>query len=183
MKKSNAVIAIIIVIVLVVGGYLIFHKSPKSTTTTSKSSTSSNTPAVNNAVVITRTDASLGQYLADPSGAALYTYGADTSGVSNCTGSCLADWPAYLDTGSTNNLPAGISTFKRSDNGQTQYAYNGMPLYTFISDTKGHVTGNGVSNFKVAKPVATSSSSSSTTPSSSSTGSSSSSSSSSGYPY
>ncbi len=158
-KSSSVVIAVIVVLVLAVGGYFVFHKSPK--TTPSTSSTNSTAPAVNNAVLITKTDASLGQYLATPDGLPLYTYGSDSAGVSKCTGSCLANWPAYQDTGSTSGLPAGVSTIKRSDNGQTQFTYNGLPLYTFASDSKGHVTGDGVDNFKVAKPAAASASSSS----------------------
>lgn len=145
------------------------HKpnKPKVTNTTA-STTSSQESAVNNAVLATKTSSSLGQYLAEPNGQALYTYAGDTSGVSNCTGSCLASWPAYQDKGSTSGLPTGVSTIKRTDNGEIQYTYNGMPLYTFVSDSNGQVTGNGVSNFFVAKPAATTSSSSSK-PSSTST--------------
>jgi predicted lipoprotein with Yx(FWY)xxD motif len=171
-KSSSMIIALIILIALAAGAYALVHKSNKTTSTTSSTSKST-APAVNNAVLTTKTDSKLGQYLADPSGKALYTYGADTSGVSNCTGSCLATWPAYQDTGSTANLPAGVSTFKRSDNGQTQYTYNGKPLYTFTSDGSGTVTGNGVDNFSVAKPAAASASSSQPSSSSSSSSSSS----------
>ncbi len=177
MKKSNSiVVGIIVIIVLAVGGYAIFHKSSK-TTPASSSSSSQKASAVNNSVLTTKTDSKLGQYLADPSGKALYTYNSDTTGVSNCTGSCLTDWPAYVDKGSTSNLPAGVGTLKRSDNGETQYTFNGMPLYYFISDSTGQVTGNGVENFTVAKPTTTSSSSdssSSSTPSQSNSNSSSS---------
>ena len=187
MKKSSSVlIAEIVVIVVVAGGYALMHKSNNKTTSTTQTTTKSSAPAVNNAVLITKTDSKIGQYLADPSGKALYTYDADTSGVSNCTGSCLANWPAYQDTGSTANLPAGVGTIKRSDNGQTQYTYNGKPLYYFASDGSGKVTGNGVENFSVAKPAAASSSSSQSSSGSSSSSSSStgnSSSSSSAYPY
>jgi predicted lipoprotein with Yx(FWY)xxD motif len=186
MKKSSSVLAAVIIIVVVAGGYALMHKSDKKTTSTTQSTSKSSTPAVNNSVLITKTDPKIGQYLADPSGKALYTYGADTSGVSNCTGSCLANWPAYQDTGSTANLPAGVGTIKRSDNGQTQYTYNGKPLYYFVSDGSGKVTGNGVDNFSVAKPAAASSSSSQSSSGSSSSSSSStdnSSSNSSTYPY
>jgi predicted lipoprotein with Yx(FWY)xxD motif len=176
MSKNSKIALIIVVVIVVAGGaYMLLHKSNKSTTT-SKAATSTNAPAVNNAVLITKTNSNVGQYLADPSGKALYTYNGDTSGVSNCTGSCLASWPAYVDKGSTTGLPAGVSTIKRTDNGQTQYTYNGMPLYYFVSDGSGQVTGNGVQNFSVAKPAAaSSSSSSSSTPSSSPSSSSSSS--------
>lgn len=178
MKRT--LIGIVIVIVVAVGAYAIFHKSDNNKpTTAASSSTQSSAPAVNNAVVITKTDSKLGQYLADPQGNTLYTYNGDSNGVSNCTGSCLANWPAYQDKGATTNLPADISTIKRTDNGQIQYTYKGMPLYYFASDTKGGVTGNNVENFSVAKPAASSSSSSTNSSSSNS----SSSNSSSGYPY
>lgn len=190
MKKSNSIIiAIVALIVVIGGGYAIFHKSPTPATTTPASKAAS-APAVNNSVLTTKTGSSLGQYLAAPSGKALYTYGADTSGVSNCTGSCLAAWPAYQDTNSSTNFPAGVGTIKRTDNGQAQYTYNGMPLYYFASDGSGQPTGNGVSNFTLAKPAAAASSSSSTSTQSSSTPASSTpaaaggnTSSGSGYPY
>lgn len=172
---------LVVVIVIIGGAYLILHKSSKQAMT----GTSSNSaPAVNNAVLLTKSNASLGQYLTDPSGKALYTYNADASGVSNCTGSCLATWPAYQDKGSTTNLPTGISTLKRTDNGQIQFTYVGMPLYYFLNDKPGQVTGNGVDNFQVAKPASASSSQPSSTSSGSSNSSSGSSSSpSSNYPY
>ena len=175
-------IGIIVVLVLVVGGYVIFHKSNKATT--SNSSTKSSIAAINNAVFTTKSNSSIGQYLEASNGMALYTYAGDSSGISKVTGSLLASWPAYKDTGSTTNLPTGVSTIKRTDNGQTQYAYNGMPLYFFTADSTGQVTGNGVSNFYVAKPAAASSSAqptTTTTPSNSS--SQSTSNASSGNPY
>src|SRR5882724_7196074 len=128
MKRNNIIlIGAVVVVVAAVGAYLIFHNSSSpsysSTTPPSSSTKQNNAPAVNNAVLTTKTDATVGQYLADPNGKALYTYNGDTSGVSNCTGTCLANWPAYQAT-STTNLPAGVSTIKRTDNGQTQYTYN-----------------------------------------------------------
>jgi predicted lipoprotein with Yx(FWY)xxD motif len=182
MSKKSILAVIIVIIIVLVGGYAIFHKSnkPASTNTNTSTSNQSNLPSVNNAVVITKTDSKLGKYLADPSGNTLYTYNADKTGVSNCTGGCLTDWPVYQDKGSTTGLPSGISTIKRTDNGQTQYTYNGMPLYYFTGDSQGKVTGDGVEDFSVAKPAASSSSTQSTP---SSTSSSPSSNSSSGYPY
>jgi len=164
MKRSSMPIIVIIVLIVLAGGaYALFHKSPKASTGTKSttSSTQSTAPAVNNAVLITKTASGIGQYLADPSGKALYTFGGDSSGVSNCTGSCLADWPAYQDKGSTTGLPAGVSTITRTDNGQIQYTYMGKPLYYFVSDSQGKVTGNGDDNFSVAKPSTASSSQSS----------------------
>lgn len=163
MKKSNTLIIIIIAAIVIVGGYALLHKSNK--TTPSKSATTS-TPAVNNAVLLTKTDSALGQYLADSSGKPLYTYNADSSGKSNCSGSCLANWPAYEATASS-NLPSGVGTITRSDDGKMQYTYNGMPLYYFVSDSADNKPGgNGVDNFALAKPASPSGSSSSSTNSS-----------------
>jgi predicted lipoprotein with Yx(FWY)xxD motif len=167
MKKSSiAIIAILIVAVLTVGGYVVLHKPGKAPAKSTRlaSSTSSGT-TTDNAILVQKTSSSLGQYLTEPNGQALYTFGGDESGVSNCTGSCLASWPAYLDKGSTTNLPTGVGIITRSDNGATQFTYNHMPLYTFVGDGNGQVTGNGVSNFTVAKPASTSTSTSSTPPS------------------
>jgi predicted lipoprotein with Yx(FWY)xxD motif len=160
-KNSTMLIGIIVVVVVIVAGFAIFHKSKK--TTTSNSSASNSAAVVNNAVFTTKSNSSVGQYLVASNGMALYTYGGDSSGVSNVTGALLVSWPAYQDTGSTTNLPSGVSTIKRTDNGQTQYIYNGMPLYFFTADSSGQVTGNGVSNFNVAKPVASSSTAQPTT--------------------
>jgi predicted lipoprotein with Yx(FWY)xxD motif len=102
-------------------------------------------------IVTTKTSSSLGQYLADGNGKTLYTYGADTAGKSNCTGSCLTDWPVYKAT-TTTNLPANVTIITRSD-GSKQYAYKGLPLYYFSGDTSaGMVTGDGVNGFHLAKP-------------------------------
>jgi predicted lipoprotein with Yx(FWY)xxD motif len=159
MKRGTWVaIVIIILVILVGGGYALLHNSntynPPSNSTGSSNQNNSTT---GNGVYTVKTDSTTGQYLADPAGKPLYTYNADTSGVSNCTGSCLSNWPAYQPTSTLANLPSGVSTIKRSDNGQTQYTYNGMPLYYFTGDSAGKVTGNGVENFTVAKPSTSSS--------------------------
>jgi predicted lipoprotein with Yx(FWY)xxD motif len=184
MKKAIIVI-VPAVSIIAAGSFLLFYKPPKATGSSSASSTTSQGQAgtVNNAVLTTRTVTSIGDYLADPSGKTLYTSASDTSGVSNCNGSCLTAWPPYLDTGSTSGLPTGISTIKRTDTGGIQYTYNGMPLYYFTSDSQGQVTGDGVSNFQVAKPSSASTSPSTTTPPASSPSTSPSNNSSPGYSY
>jgi predicted lipoprotein with Yx(FWY)xxD motif len=160
MQKKGIWISIVIVVIVVIAGIAIFHKSPKpaptstSSNSASNSSTSNQTSSttVNNSVLITKTSSSVGSYLADPNGNTLYTDGSGSTGVSNCTSSCLSAWPVYQDKGSTTGLPTNVSTIKRSDNGEIQYTYKGMPLYYFTSDSQGQVTGNGVSGFSVAKP-------------------------------
>ncbi|HUB92874.1 MAG TPA: hypothetical protein VMB52_00030 [Verrucomicrobiae bacterium] len=166
MKKGLTIPIIIVAIVVLAGaGYILFHHSNKPTgNTTSASSTT----VVNNAVLMTKTSSNLGSYLTKPNGQPLYTYGGDSNGISNCTGSCLVSWPAYQDTGATTGLPAGVATIKRTDNGEVQFTYNGMPLYTFVGDKGGQATGNGVADFAIAKPGSSSASSPASSSSSSS---------------
>src|SRR5215475_13690842 len=97
-KNSKIIIGVVIVLVIVVAGFALMHKSNKNDASTAVDTPSQNqggTPVVNNAVLITKSDPTVGKYLADPSGKPLYTYNADKSGVSNCTGDCLTEWQAY----------------------------------------------------------------------------------------
>lgn len=153
--KKGYIIGIIIAVVIIGGGiYAVMKKNDnKTTSTTTTSSTSSQTQPTtssSSAIIVTKTSSSVGQYLADGSDKALYTYSKDTNGVSNCSGSCIASWPVYEAT-TTDNLPVNVTVIMRSD-GTKQYAYKGMPLYFFTSDSAGQVTGDGVALFSVAKP-------------------------------
>ena len=107
MKKGlTAAIVVVIVLVVAGGAYALMHKSDNQPTTMSRlpSSTqehhASNAPAINNAIVITKTDATVGQYLATPDGKPLRIsrMPVTTNGVSNCTGAVsgkLAGLPGY----------------------------------------------------------------------------------------
>ena len=171
--NKKLIISVVLALVIIGGGFALFHMSmsPKTPASNNTSATNSSSK-VNNAVLVTKTSSSLGSYLAEPNGDPLYTYNGDSSGASTVTGSLLASWPAYQDKGSTTSLPSGVGTIKRTDNGQTQYTYNGMPLYTFVADSNGQPTGNGASNFAIATPAAASSTQQTTTPSTQSTNSS-----------
>jgi predicted lipoprotein with Yx(FWY)xxD motif len=81
--------------------------------------------------------------LVDKDGMTLYTFAKDVHGMSVCNGTCAALWPPLL-------VPAGakaggsFSIITRKD-GAKQWAYKGMPLYTFSKDTApGQEKGNGV---------------------------------------
>ena len=149
--KLWTVVGIVVVIALVIGAYAIFHKPSKTTPTAPAATSTTQKTSTSTAVIQTKTSSSVGQYLASADGQALYTYGADTSGVSNCSGSCLYSWPAYDASNAPASLPTNVTVIKRSD-GSSQYAYKGLPLYNFSSDSSGQVSGDGVSNFHVAKP-------------------------------
>lgn len=148
------------------------------------------TPSANTTVVVPVTggpatvniadDPTLGKILVDGNGMTLYTYAKDTTGVSNCSGGCLQNWPPLLTNGTpvagagvdatqlgTINAPssstmdsstpaagagsmdtstpsAGTGT-TGSSSGAMLVTYKGMPLYTYIQDTKpGDVNGKNV---------------------------------------
>ena len=95
-------------------------------------------------------NANVGKYLADSNGRPLYYFTKDQPGISNCSGQCLVNWPAFAAKDFV--VPKGFnksdfSTIKREDNGLEQVTYKGYPLYYFIQDkAKGDVTGQGVGN-------------------------------------
>jgi predicted lipoprotein with Yx(FWY)xxD motif len=90
--------------------------------------------------------------LADAKGMTLYTYAKDMPGVSNCTDNCAKNWPPV--TATADAKPMGDWTVVTRADGTKQWAYKGMPLYTWIKDMKpGETSGDGVGGaWKVAVP-------------------------------
>jgi predicted lipoprotein with Yx(FWY)xxD motif len=90
--------------------------------------------------------------LVNARGLPLYYYRPDTAARSLVSGGLLALWPAATSTAPT--AGAGVSGQVRvlSDAHGHQVTYNGHPLYTFIDDHAGQVSGQGVSDFFVATP-------------------------------
>jgi predicted lipoprotein with Yx(FWY)xxD motif len=87
------------------------------------------------------TDSSVGSVMTTPQGMTVYTYDKDQPGVSNCYGECASHWPPV--TASANALPYGNMTIINRTDGRRQWAYNGMPLYTYVDDTNmGEVAGD-----------------------------------------
>lgn len=85
------------------------------------------------------------------SGLALYTFNGDSANQSNCTGGCLAIWPAHAAR-SGEKASGNFTIFTRGD-GSLQWAYKSKPLYTFATDTVSHnATGNGFQGFSLATP-------------------------------
>jgi len=159
-NKRNMWLGIGALVIVVVVIFALVHKSDNkktplssSTATTSSTSKSPSSSSKQTAaqIVTTQNNTSDGQYLADGNSKPLYTYSADTTGVSNCTGSCLDDWPLYGPVSTPASLPTNVTIISRSD-GKAQYAYKGMPLYYFSGDSSSTPTGDGVGGFNIAKP-------------------------------
>ncbi|MFJ7282626.1 hypothetical protein [Pseudomonas sp. NPDC099000] len=84
-----------------------------------------------------------GDVMVDQKGMTVYMYDKDADGKSMCNDECAKNWPPMM-------APAGAkaegkwSVIKRDD-GKMQYAYDGMPLYTFVKDEKpGEMKGDGM---------------------------------------
>jgi len=94
--------------------------------------------------------ADLGSFLTDAEGMTLYMFTKDTPGVSNCSGECLANWPAFTaEEDAALTLPEGVpgtlDIIEREDDGSYQVTYNGWPLYYWVGDAAvGDTTGQGV---------------------------------------
>ncbi|OGO53948.1 MAG: hypothetical protein A2V85_00105 [Chloroflexi bacterium RBG_16_72_14] len=104
--------------------------------------------AATGGVTVELAETDLGSILADGTGRILYVFTDDTDGVSNCSGGCLANWPALL----SDAVPAlgqgldaeDFGTITRDDGG-SQVTFFGLPLYYFAGDTApGQTNGQGV---------------------------------------
>lgn len=159
MNQYTKIIAgILIAAIVLYGGYRIYHhvtfkNSAPVVSVANPTKSPETSPAAQNSVYKMMSGSKGASYLSDENGMSLYTYSKDATGVSNCSGACIKNWPAYgpktMPAAST--LPANITVITRSDK-TLQYARNGMPLYYFASDTKaGEVTGEGIGGFTLAK--------------------------------
>ena len=101
-------------------------------------------------VVGTKTG-SLGTFLVDGKGRALYLWEADHGSTSTCTGACAQAWPPLTITGPPKASGAVrgslLGTTKRAD-GSREVTYAGHPLYLFAGDSRaGQTTGQGSTGF------------------------------------
>jgi predicted lipoprotein with Yx(FWY)xxD motif len=89
--------------------------------------------------------------LVNAKGLPLYYYQADKATKSQVSGALAQLWPAVVSTKPTaSGVKGKVASVKQADGHQV--TYNGHFLYTFVDDTPGHVTGQGVSDFFVATP-------------------------------
>ena len=123
--------------------------------------TSSNSPATSSYLVNLTKSTTLGYYMTDKKGYALYFFSNDANGTNNCTGGCTASWPIFNVTGLTQaQLSPGLllsdfSTITAASG--TQLTYKGWPLYYYApngsQEPAGVTSGDGVGGiWFVAKP-------------------------------
>jgi predicted lipoprotein with Yx(FWY)xxD motif len=89
--------------------------------------------------------------LVNARGLPLYYYRADTARKSQVTGVLARVWPPLFSAKPTaTGIRGKVVSLKEV--GGRQVAFNGHFLYTFVDDSPGRVTGQGISNFFVATP-------------------------------
>ena len=103
----------------------------------------------------TRTAPTVGEYLTDSSGRAVYMFVVDRKNESACSGPCAEAWPPLPPggaDGATTNASAPIQiemirAISRADH-RRQMTYNGMPLYYYEDDERpGDIKGEGKNEF------------------------------------
>ena len=117
-----------------------------SSSTTSSGTTSTGGVA---STVSTKSISGVGSVLVDAKGDALYTNNQDSGSKIACTGSCTSIWiPLAAPSGGQPtsddaSVQAKLGVVKGSG-GTSQVTFGGKPLYTFVQDSPGQATGNGV---------------------------------------
>jgi predicted lipoprotein with Yx(FWY)xxD motif len=104
--------------------------------------------AANTVTSIKVSDSSLGPILTDQDGRTLYAFTRDKNRSSNCTGQCIATWPALASVkavaASSGIQKSLLGETKRSE-GTLQATYGQWPLYYYAGDMNpGDVDGQGV---------------------------------------
>jgi predicted lipoprotein with Yx(FWY)xxD motif len=94
---------------------------------------------------------SLETILVNANGLPLYYFRSDTPRTSKVNGALAHLWPPLIATRPTASGVKGRVLSLKQPAG-SEVSYKGHFLYTFIDDSPGHVTGQGVSNFFVATP-------------------------------
>jgi predicted lipoprotein with Yx(FWY)xxD motif len=113
--------------------------------------TSSTAASAGAAAVDVADNAQLGEILVDSQGRTLYLFEKDGTDQSNCSGTCAQVWPPLTTDGSPKAgegvTASKLGTLKRDD-GSTQVAFDGHPLYLYAEDTApGDTNGNELDQF------------------------------------
>jgi predicted lipoprotein with Yx(FWY)xxD motif len=101
------------------------------------------------AITLEAHQGSVGTYLTDQRGFALYLFTSDSSTTSSCSGACLSAWPPLTGTAKAGSGVSGadVSTITTAG-GTKQVTFDGHPLYYFAGDTKaGQTNGEGNQGF------------------------------------
>jgi predicted lipoprotein with Yx(FWY)xxD motif len=117
----------------------------------SSDATTTGSAAAGGDTVSTKSIGGVGDVLVDSKGDVLYTNDMDNGSKIACTGECTTIWvpvaapSAGQPTSGDSSVQAKLGTVMRPD-GSSQVTFGGKPLYSFVQDSPGKVTGNGLSD-------------------------------------
>ena len=190
MHFRRGYLALIAVPVLAIGLAACGGSSNSGGSSNASSSTPAQTGTGSN-TVSTKTVSGVGSVLVDSKGNVLYTNNQDSGSKMACTAACQSIWPPLMapSGGQPTSSDTGVQAKLGVSNGQV--TFDGKPLYTFVSDSPGQASGNGVTDsfggtsftWTAAKAGGTSSTSGSTGAATTTSSTSSSGGSSGGYGY
>jgi predicted lipoprotein with Yx(FWY)xxD motif len=147
--RRNSILAIAALSLLTIG--LAACGGSSNSSSTSASASQSTAASAGGSTVSTKSVSGVGTVLVDSKGDALYTNDMDSGSKIACTGECTAIWvpvaapSAGQPTSGDSAVQAKLGTVMRPD-GTSQVTFGGKPLYSFVQDSPGNVTGNGVSD-------------------------------------
>jgi predicted lipoprotein with Yx(FWY)xxD motif len=153
-RSKQLLLALGVGIALAGGGVGLAEAGSSSSTAAPAAASKTATVAAGSATINVTTATVSGkseQVLVDAKGLPLYTFNADTPTQSQVSGGLAALWPPLVSGSPSEAGATGKLSVLADANGQ-QVLYNGHFLYTFVDDTPGQVTGQGVQGFFVATP-------------------------------
>jgi predicted lipoprotein with Yx(FWY)xxD motif len=155
MRRSKTILIVMALALAGAGGGIAVAETTRSSpTATAPAAQSAGPVSAGSATISVATGTVAGkseQVLVDAQGLALYTYGPDTATQSHVSGALAQLWPPLVSSLPTETGATGKLSVVADTNGQ-QVQYNGHFLYTFVNDTPGQITGQGVQDFFVATP-------------------------------
>jgi predicted lipoprotein with Yx(FWY)xxD motif len=125
--------------------------STSSTTAASSSASATASSSARPVSVVGTSSGSLGTFLVDAKGRALYLWDADHGAMSACSGDCAQAWPPLTTAGMPKASGAAkaslLGIIKRAD-GTREVTYAGHPLYYYAGDSAPKQTnGQGSDSF------------------------------------
>ena len=87
----------------------------------------------------------IGEVLVDSTGMALYTADEEADGQVRCVDGCTSFWEPLAASDTVPTGPPGVGALDviEQPDGTQQVTTDGRPLYTFVQDSPGSVTGDG----------------------------------------
>jgi predicted lipoprotein with Yx(FWY)xxD motif len=151
MKRPRIIMAGIALAAVATAGGLTAAAASSSTPTAAASAASANSMSATVRTASANVAGKTETILVTSQGLPLYVYRPDTATKSLVSGGLAQLWPPLTSPAVAGAGVTGKVAVLKDVNGQ-QVTYNGHPLYTFVDDHPGQVTGQGVQNFFVATP-------------------------------